>query len=51
MKKIDIIMLVIASRGIEYDSMINNYWSKMINYSKIHNRDRWRMLGCNVMSF
>jgi len=39
MKKIDIIMLVIASRGEQYDSMINNYWSKMINYSKIHNHN------------
>ena len=37
MKKIDIIMLVIASRSNRYDNMINNYWSKMIHYSKRHN--------------
>ena len=30
----NIIMLVIASRGYGYDKMINNYWSKMINYIK-----------------
>jgi hypothetical protein len=37
MKKIDIIMLVIASRGYKYDNLINNYWLKFINYSKVHN--------------
>lgn len=37
MKKIDIIILVIASRGQYYDKMINNYWSKMIRYCKINN--------------
>ena len=31
MKKIDIIMLVIASRSDIYDNMINNYWSIIIN--------------------
>jgi len=36
MKKTDIIMLVIASRGDRYDSLINNYWSKMIKYTKLH---------------
>lgn len=36
MKKIDIIMLVIASRSHIYDNIINNYWSKIINYSKRH---------------
>ena len=30
-------MLVIASRGIRYDSMINNYWSKIIKYVKKYN--------------
>jgi hypothetical protein len=28
-------MLVIASRGNRYDKMINNYWSKLINYIKV----------------
>ena len=37
MKNVDIIMLVIASRGYGYDNMINHYWSKMINYIKTHN--------------
>jgi hypothetical protein len=37
MEKKDVIMLVIASRGIRYDSMINNYWSKIIKYVKKYN--------------
>ena len=33
----DIVMLVIASRGNRYDKLINNYWSKLINYIKTNN--------------
>lgn len=33
-QNIDIIIIVIASRGDIYDDLINNYWSKIISYSK-----------------